>query len=431
LSQPAPRDHLALRAQWLRLKNSVVDANTELPTLSAVMDDVRKLASGEPGIGLLFLDVGGGGEIERIHGWHVYDAVLRAFAEMLEALRDEGTLKGSDIISVLSVRSDKFLVFLGARGSTPMDDASIKPLAAQMRRRISDVLPRALKGLPAGACAFAIGHAVVQPHPTQRVERSVLRALDEAMLVSLRQRSEEAERRAESLDAVIEAQKIVTLYQPIVDLRSRRILGHEAFSRGPAGSPFEDASSLFSLAERTGRLVNVECLCRNRAILHAGRHLNGKKLFLNTSAKVLSHPAVSGDDFLREVEGGGLRHDDVVLEVTERINLDAREAHETLRGLKRQGFGIAIDDMGAGYSSLQSVAEIEPDYLKFDISLVRNIDRNRIKRTLLETLVELSETIGAGVIAEGIEMESELETLRELGVHLGQGHFLAPPQGVR
>jgi EAL domain-containing protein (putative c-di-GMP-specific phosphodiesterase class I) len=98
-----------------------------------------------------------------------------------------------------------------------------------------------------------------------------------------------------------------------------------------------------------------------------------------------------------------------------------------LRELTRQGFRVAIDDMGAGYSSLQSIVELEPDYLKFDIALVRNIDKSSIKRSLLETLVELSQKIGAQVIAEGIEAESELQTLRELGVSIGQGRFLAPP----
>ena len=83
--------------------------------------------------------------------------------------------------------------------------------------------------------------------------------------------------------------------------------------------------------------------------------------------------------------------------------------------------------MGAGYSSLQALVDVEPDYLKFDISLVRQIDRNVIKRSLLETLVDLSAKIGARVIAEGIEIEPELNTLREMGVPLGQGRYLAPP----
>src|SRR4029453_18858629 len=107
----------------------------------------------------------------------------------------------------------------------------------------------------------------------------------------------------------------------------------------------------------------------------------------------------------------GLAHQDVILEIRERVTTEERHGfRETLRELKREGFGIAIDDRGAGHSSLKSVVDLEPDYLKFDISLVHNIDRSVIKRSLLETLVELSGKIGAEVIAEGIEAESEFNT---------------------
>jgi EAL domain-containing protein (putative c-di-GMP-specific phosphodiesterase class I) len=255
------------------------------------------------------------------------------------------------------------------------------------------------------------------------------RALDEAMFMSLAQRTREDEGRLQGLDEIIGEEEVVTLYQPIVDLQTLDVLGHEVFSRGPAGGPFEDAERLFALAERTGRLLDLERLCRNRALVSAPSHLRpGTKLFLNTSAPALADPAVSGEAFVRQVEQQGLDHGDVVLEITERAALEERQAfRDMLRQLKRHGFGIAIDDMGAGYSSLKALVEVEPDYLKFDISLVRDIDRSLIKRSLLETLVDLSSKIGAKVIAEGIEMEPELATLREMGVPLGQGRYLGPP----
>jgi EAL domain-containing protein (putative c-di-GMP-specific phosphodiesterase class I) len=98
-----------------------------------------------------------------------------------------------------------------------------------------------------------------------------------------------------------------------------------------------------------------------------------------------------------------------------------------LHELKREGFGIAIEDMGSGYSTLQSLVELEPDYLKFEIGMARHMERDPIRRSVLETLVELSEKIGARVIAAGIEAEPELRALRELRVPLGQGRHLAPP----
>ena len=250
--------------------------------------------------------------------------------------------------------------------------------------------------------------------------------------MSLREREGEEDRRLQILDNLIQGQEVVTLYQPILDLTDLSVVGHEVFTRGPSGGPFEDPERLFALAERAGRMTEFERLSRRAALDTVHRHLRpGGKLFLNTSARALQDPEVAGAGFVDRVDAEGLSHSQVVLEITERVAVEERQLYrDALRALKDAGFGIAIDDMGAGYSSLQSIVELEPDYLKFDISLVRNIDRSLIKRSLLETLVDLSEKIGAGVIAEGIEARSELDTLREMGVRLGQGLFLAPPAPV-
>jgi EAL domain-containing protein (putative c-di-GMP-specific phosphodiesterase class I) len=252
------------------------------------------------------------------------------------------------------------------------------------------------------------------------------------MLMSQRRRTRDQGRRAHELDALIRESRVETLYQPIMDLRDLTVLGHEVFSRGPAGSPFEDAEALFFLAGRTGRLIEFERLCRTRALATARRHLRrGLRLFLNTSATALLDPGLADDVLAREVEAHGLERRDVVLEITEQATVEERVAcGAVLRVLKRGGFGVAIDDMGAGHASLHSVVEMEPDFMKFDVSLVRHIDRNLIKRSLLETLVDLAAKIGARVIAEGIEAESELAALRDLGVGFGQGRYLAPPSYV-
>jgi EAL domain-containing protein (putative c-di-GMP-specific phosphodiesterase class I) len=118
----------------------------------------------------------------------------------------------------------------------------------------------------------------------------------------------------------------------------------------------------------------------------------------------------------------------VVLEITGGFSMEERRRYQrVVRRLKQEGFKVAIDDTGAGYASLQALVEMEPDYLKFDVSLVRPLAHNRIQRSLLETLVELAQKIEARVIAAGIESEAELAAVRELGVPLGQGRYLAAP----
>jgi EAL domain-containing protein (putative c-di-GMP-specific phosphodiesterase class I) len=426
VSAPTPPegDYVRLRAEWLRFKNHVFDANSDLPTLAAVLDDVRRLMEERGTVGIVYLDLGADGLAEPVHGSVDYDGRLRAFARSLVALRGDGMLGPRDIVASMGVRSDKFLLFVRGQESQPFEPASLDQRAQRIRERLEKADPP--------PPPFYEGHALMYRDPMLRAERSIHRALDEAMFVSLRQRTREEDRRTLALDEIIAGDQIITLFQPIVDLRTEAVLGHEVFSRGPAGGPFEEAERLFALAERTGRLIDLERICRRRALASATRHLApGVKLFLNTSARALRDDEVAGDGFVRQVEAHGLRNQDVVLEITERLAPEERQPYqEILRNLKRQGFGVAIDDMGAGYASLQALVEVEPDYLKFDISLVRNIDRNPIKRSLLETLVDLSEKIGAKVIAEGIEVEAERVALLDMGVFLGQGRLFTAPELV-
>jgi EAL domain-containing protein (putative c-di-GMP-specific phosphodiesterase class I) len=426
VTPPPPRegDYDRLRAEWQRFKSHVFDANSDLPTLAAVLDDVRRLMEERGTVGIIYLDVGADGLAEPRQGAEGYDAMLRAFAATLLGLRTEGLIGQRDIVAALGVRSDKFLLFVRGQESQPFEPASLDVRARRIRDRLE-------QGDPPPP-AFHEGHALMYRDPMLRAERSIHRALDEAMFMSLRQRTRDEDRRTLVLDEIIAGDQIITLFQPIVDLRTREVLGHEVFSRGPAGGPFEEAERLFALAERTGRLVDLERICRRRALGSAKRHLKpGTKLFLNTSASALRDDEIAGDAFVRQVEARGLRHEDVVLEITERLAPEERQPYqEILRNLKRQGFGVALDDMGAGYASLQALVQVEPDYLKFDTALVRNVDHNPIKRSLLETLVDLSQKIGARVIAEGIEAESERVALVEMGVFLGQGRFFTAPEVV-
>ena len=425
-------EYFRLRAEWLRYKNQVFDSNSELPTLAAVLDDVRRLLEERSTLGLVYFDLGGEGQIEALHGWQAYDEVLRAFARALVSMRRERLLGPRDIVAVMSVRSDKFLVFLRGNESPRPDSGSMEVRTHRLRAHLQETLGRLLPPLPAAPFTFHMGHALMYRDPMLRAERSIHRALDQAMFMSLRQRARDEDRIARDLDALIAAERVDAVYQPILDLLSLDVLGHEVFTRGPAGGPFEDPERLFLMAERTGRLVLLERLCRRRALESVRRHLpTSAKLFLNTSARALRDAEVAGPGFVRLVDAQGLRHDDVVLEIRERVTAeDGQGLREVLRELKADGFGIAIDDMGAGHATLKSVVDLEPDYLKFDISLVHNIDRSLIKRSLLETLVELAGKIGAQVIAEGIEAESEFNTVRDMGVRLGQGRYLGAPMAV-
>ena len=122
----------------------------------------------------------------------------------------------------------------------------------------------------------------------------------------------------------------------------------------------------------------------------------------------------------------------VVLEISERsAGNDPQPFMERLRALKSEGFGLALDDVGTGRIGLKGISRIEPDYLKLDNSLVRNLHESLMQQEVLATLVQLAEEIGGAVIGEGIESEAEATALADGGARYGQGHLFASPGDIR
>ncbi|MCI0412626.1 EAL domain-containing protein [bacterium] len=420
-------DYFVLRAEWLRYKSNLYDKNTNLPTLSIVFDDARKMVEEHGTIGLMLIDFGRQKNFEATYGWQKYDEVLRHVSEILEESRNE-LLHEKDLIAISHIRGDEFILFLNPPADRPWNESALEVVSEKMRNSIKRKLERFSNQRWHSNVKVHTGYASVLRDPTIRIERSIQRALATAREVSGREVEHEMIRRHIALQKIISQNSILILFQPIVFLDNLRVLGYEALSRGPEDSGFEGTEILFTFAESTNMLLDLERLCRKNA-LRAAQSLNiSHKLFLNSSAKALQDKDFTADQLAEYVSELGLQQDGIVLEITERVAIQEWVAFKkVLRQFRNHGFQIAIDDMGAGYSSLQAIAELEPDYLKFDVSLVRNIQENLIKKGLLETLVSLSSKINASVIAEGIEEKEEYEVLRSLGVQLGQGYYFASP----
>ena len=158
---PESRDYFRLRAEWLRFKNHVIDANTELPTLAAVLDDVRRLVEERGTAGVVYIDLGGDPQVETVHGWLAYDDLLRSFSKALRSLLSEGPLGPRDRLAALSIRSDKFLVFLGGSGSAALDASSLAATATRLRERLGEALARH----GTAPISFHDGHALLQRDP--------------------------------------------------------------------------------------------------------------------------------------------------------------------------------------------------------------------------------------------------------------------------
>jgi EAL domain-containing protein (putative c-di-GMP-specific phosphodiesterase class I) len=275
---------------------------------------------------------------------------------------------------------------------------------------------------------FRVGHAMLSQSPFYRFERRVYAALEEA-----RAYNEQRERRRESswsgeLQRIIQTSAVDTVFQPVVDLRTRAVLGYEAFARGPKDSLFEHPRTLFSMSSRFGVAADLDRICREAA-LRALAMTGGKgKVFLNALPISLGEEQWRQDSLLQLLADVPLEPGDLVLEFSERCaDADPDRFVAALEQLKEAGFAVALDDVGTGYASQTILERLRPDYLKLDVSLVRNIHENLIKQELLASLIRIAGRMGATVVAEGVESHEEVEALLEAGARYGQGYLFAVP----
>lgn len=236
---------------------------------------------------------------------------------------------------------------------------------------------------------------------------------------------------AEEIRAIIENSRIKPVFQPIVSLRDGSILGYEALSRIEGTTSIQSIDELFHLAAENGLLWELEQVCRKKALKEVFLNHNkyyDKQLFLNVSPMVI-HDIKFKIGFTKEyLNRYHINPAQVVFELTERDSMvDIDGFQSAVEHYKRQSYEIAIDDLGSCYSGLNLICELQPHYIKLDMKLVRDVHKNRSKYGLIKGLMEFSAMTNAKLIAEGIETKEELEALINIGIHYGQGYYLARP----
>lgn len=273
-----------------------------------------------------------------------------------------------------------------------------------------------------------VGFSVLHESPLMEKERALHEAIGDARRMAQGAVNLEAIKLSSVFRSIVRNGQIHVLFQPIYDFKKGTVLAWEALSRGPRGSEFESPALLFDFAEQTGQLFVLEQTCRARAIETVGALAPGQRLFMNIHPRAVVDPTFAPGRTLELIRAYGLEPENIVFEITERHSIkDFSSFHKTLDHYRSQGFKVAVDDAGTGYSGLSTIAALQPDYIKVDMSLVRDIDKDPVRRALMETMVTLAGRIGSEIIAEGIETKGEAGALIGIGVHYGQGYFLSRP----
>ena len=232
------------------------------------------------------------------------------------------------------------------------------------------------------------------------------------------------------IDTILEPGFLDTRFQPIIESRDGgfRTYAFEGLSRGPAGTNFAAADVLFAYARHKREESRIDRVCMTNVLRAAAQMPEHFRISLNVHASTLSHDG----DFVAALASCAEEHSipasRIIIEVVEHASAwDDIRLERAISSLRDLGAGIALDDIGVGLSNYRMMIETRPDYFKVDRFFVTGAYDDRYRSVVIESIAQLASKFGARVIAEGVESESDLRHLIDLGVDLFQGYYFAMP----
>ncbi len=241
-------------------------------------------------------------------------------------------------------------------------------------------------------------------------------------------------RRYKELIKIIKQESLNTFFQPIVDIQNGNTYAFEALNRPIESEHFQNTDHFYEFVGQTNIVFQFEQFCRNLSLKRFTERVRKCKLHQNFILFINIHPHVlldnnyhSGETF-KFIKELGIQPEQVVFELTERSAVtDFNEFERVLSHYRKQGYRIAIDDVGSGYNSLKTLIYLKPEFIKLDRSLIQNIDQNESSQKLVSLIHNYAEQSETKIIAEGIERYEELNYLQSVGIQFAQGYALGKP----
>jgi EAL domain-containing protein (putative c-di-GMP-specific phosphodiesterase class I) len=413
------------------VKNELYDQERGLASYLAMISQLESLLKNDNALGLLFVDGKRLAKIEERFGSKIFSEVLKKISKVLLSMKGV-VIRHNDIVALTEVDGYSFIIFLSETRKEKSghilskDDVEMVCVRVQsyLHSTLFFELYKYLKGLP----KINVGYSFAVHNPMIKSCRAIYNLVEEARDIAKLQLSQMELKNRGRLQKILLEEQITTVYQPIIRLSDQSIVAYEALSRGPRNSEIEAPIILFTLAEEVGLVFELDRVCRRRAIANAIGKKPGRKLFINTLPNMIYDPDFEATSFSKFLETHGMALSDTVLEITERNAIEQySQFKQAIRYYTDLGITIAIDDVGAGFSSLEAVMELKPKYVKIDASLVRGAAENPGKRGMIKAVHALAKSIDAETIAEGVETKEDLEEVTNLGVTYAQGYYIAKP----
>ena len=230
------------------------------------------------------------------------------------------------------------------------------------------------------------------------------------------------------LTAMLRENRLSSVFHPILNCRTQEIFAYECLMRGQVEGKTVFPGQIIEVAKAAGLLFQMDLAARRAAITGAAHFGLQTKIFINFTPTAIYDPVNCLKSTVETVDAVGLRRDQVVFEVieSEQVNRVA-DLNNILDYYRNNGFQVALDDVGAGYSSLNLLARLRPDYIKLDRDLITDIHQEPVKATIAHKLLETAHELGMATVAEGIEQKEEYQWLCEHGADYVQGYLFARP----
>jgi EAL domain-containing protein (putative c-di-GMP-specific phosphodiesterase class I)/GGDEF domain-containing protein len=412
---------LSQRIDKVEYEEMLYDPLTGMPTLPVMLERTRGLIKDRGEVIVYYLNFVRYSKIEEIYGWEKLDQVLETTSAAVREFLDARSL-GTTRMMVGFANDDDFIFLqIPDKGKAVPTDAQITEVGRQLQLFVGNRLEEVHGEDVSSLFDIYIGSSHVYYTPKIRFERLIYRGVREAANAARSVEQRERLRRTAALRGVLHEGAVYVDFHPIVLAETGEIFGYEALARGVPRN-LRSPEVMFEVAAEADLVWELSRLCRARALAGAKDLLRGDQLlFVNVDPHDFADPGFGVLDSIDPRR--------IVLEITERTAIkDYPKFRERLRAFRERGFRFAVDDAGSGYAGLGSIANLEPDFIKLDISLINSIDTNFIKQNLVETMVGFAREQGAMVIAEGIERAEELETVKRIGVPLVQGFLLHRPE---
>ena len=238
----------------------------------------------------------------------------------------------------------------------------------------------------------------------------------------------EAQEAAGWLLDLLRGDNVVAMFQPLVDCATRSVYGYECLMRGVHGETQFAPGPMIDAARKAELLFQLDAAGRRAAVRGACQYELKEKVFINFTPNAIYDPTHCLHSTVRMIDAGGLSRDQVVFEVTESEKLpDMDHLSRIVHYYRDQGFAVALDDVGAGYASLNVLLGLKPDYVKIDMNLIRNVHLDPAKALIARKLLEVAAELGLKTVAEGVETADEWDWVREHKADFAQGYYLAKP----